>query len=102
MLEDCMKDCIKEIWRIHEVILCQNMLHLYIKIEFGRPKFTQPEAVTPCRAGLPFSIVWHGCKGAGNIFIFLKLYLLTSVSSLMCVFMPFSPSWAAPFFKKVF
>ena len=29
MLKKCMEDCIREIWRIHEVILCQNMLHVH-------------------------------------------------------------------------
>ena len=29
MLKDCMKDCIREIWSIHEVIFCQNMLYVH-------------------------------------------------------------------------
>ena len=43
----------------------------------GRPKFTQPEAVTRCRVGLPFSIVCQGCKEAWNTFALLILFLLT-------------------------
>ena len=39
MLKDCMNDCIKEIWRLHEVILCQNMLHVhYIQMVLFKSK----------------------------------------------------------------
>ena len=41
MLNDCKKDCIREIWRIHDVILCQNMLHVqYIQMVLFKGEYS--------------------------------------------------------------